>query len=80
VKQDRLFVRREGAAADANSVHELLDRVLLDGRDRRFLLLRERSGSGDDQGENKQKNASILIHGEIFLSLELGDAESVVKI
>jgi hypothetical protein len=74
VKKDRLLVRREGAAADANSVHELLDRVLLNR-----LLLRKRSRS-DEQDENEQGQALIPIHGEIFLSLEIGDADDMTAL
>ncbi|HEX5601580.1 MAG TPA: hypothetical protein VFX63_03480, partial [Pyrinomonadaceae bacterium] len=42
-----------------------------------LILLRERSGSGDEQHENEQGKARIPIHGKIFLSLEIGDADDL---
>ena len=61
VKKDRLLVRREGAAADANSIHELLDGVLLDGL--RLLRLRDSRCRYEhcEKGDKKQRKA-IAVH------------------
>ena len=59
MKQDRLLVRGERAAADPDGVHKLLDRVLLDLR-----LLRE-CGRGAENKEHKKGESFGTKHGGI---------------
>src|SRR4051812_22613541 len=55
VKQDRAFILGEGAAADADRVHELLDRVMLRRAGRRALGFWRGCRSLREHGNGREK-------------------------